>query len=209
MAETYNPRNAARIARIKREVHLLRVLEDFGYQVRTDSGDREQQFPCDLHGDGRDSKPSARVYPGEGGDQHWYCWACAKSRDAIETAREKMGLSFMDAITYLERRYNLPFLPWDDNWRPPPSMKDEISQGLRNDSTFADDVKALKRTLDMLTQDRELPMRKILGLWEAFDKVVYLVTDPDAFPKMSEYQGRLALARVTAKITDTIKNGVS
>lgn len=65
-------RSKQRVERIKKEIPIIAVLASFGYQVRSDGGDREQQFPCDLHGDGQDNKPSARVYPDS---QQFYCVA--------------------------------------------------------------------------------------------------------------------------------------
>ncbi len=62
-------RSKQRADRIRAEVPILEVLATYGYRV-TVGGDREQQFQCDLHGDGKDGKPSARVYPDEG---HWFC----------------------------------------------------------------------------------------------------------------------------------------
>ena len=61
-----------RVARIRKAISLARVLEDYGYEVRAYDSDREQQFSCDLHGDGMDNTPSARVYP----DNWFYCFGC-------------------------------------------------------------------------------------------------------------------------------------
>ena len=61
-----------RAARIREEIPITAVLADYGYDVRDDGGDREQQFPCNMHGDGYDVKPSARVYPESAS---WYCVA--------------------------------------------------------------------------------------------------------------------------------------
>ena len=75
-------RSERRAERIRSEVPIERVLALYGYEVRTEGGSREQQFRCDLHGDGTDNKPSARCYPSS---NTWYCWACNQSRDAIQT----------------------------------------------------------------------------------------------------------------------------
>ena len=75
-----------RAQRIKELIPIEQVLSDYGYAVHSDLGEREQQFSCDLHGDGSDNRPSARVYPET---SSWYCFACSKARDAIATAQEK------------------------------------------------------------------------------------------------------------------------
>lgn len=89
--------------RIKKHVPITQFLYDYGYLQSPD--DREQQFRCDLHGDTRDRKPSARVYADEG---HAYCFACNKSRDVIGWTMEREGLEFNAACTFLERKYELP-----------------------------------------------------------------------------------------------------
>lgn len=42
------------------------------------------------------------------------CFACSEVRDTVDTVRIKEGLSFMDAVKFLENLYNLPPLPWED-----------------------------------------------------------------------------------------------
>lgn len=67
-------RAEAASTRIREEIPILQVLQSYGYHVRADAGDREQQFSCDMHGTGRDNKPSARVYPAS---NSWYCVSVA------------------------------------------------------------------------------------------------------------------------------------
>lgn len=71
----------ARADRIREKIPIVQLLEDFGYGVRASGGDREQQFSCNLHGDGQDNKPSARVYPDS---DSWYCVHVA---DRVLTSR--------------------------------------------------------------------------------------------------------------------------
>ena len=90
--------------RIRAEVPIVDVLYDYGYRVHPDGEDREQQFSCDLHGDGSDTKPSARVYPESAS---FHCFACGRSRDAITLVREKEGVEFWQAVKMLEAKHNL------------------------------------------------------------------------------------------------------
>ena len=101
--------------RIRAEVPIVDVLYEYGYHVHPDGEDREQQFSCDLHGDGADTKPSARVYPDSAS---FHCFACGRSRDAITLVREKEGIDFWPAVKALEARYGLDPLPWEGPEEP-------------------------------------------------------------------------------------------
>lgn len=168
-----------RADRIRSIIPIQRVLADYGYQV--DAGyNGEQQFSCDLHGDGMDGKPSARVYPDTASA---YCFACDRTRDAIEVVREKEGIDFWAALKVLEARYNLPTLPWDDDDKTEAQQREEAKQQgaetqvaavLDTSRTFAEDKATLERHLIGLTTDRDLPMRVLLGYWEAFDKITLM-----------------------------------
>ena len=189
-----------RADRIREKIPIQQVLAGYGYPIEA-GYDGEQQFPCDLHGDGIDNKPSARVYPDS---NSWYCFSCDRARDAIETCREKEGKGFWDAVKTLEARYNLPRLPWDDEdhaeWESREKRRvhpiSEIRAILDPNKTFEDDRKRLFRLLDGLSTDRDLPMRTLLSLWEAYDKVVYLFNKN----ALTEEVGRQALAKIRLRI---------
>jgi len=170
---------------------MAKVLSDYGYHVRPDGGDREQQFSCDLHGDGHDNKPSARVYPESSSA---YCFACGRSRDAIQWAMEKEGLEFWDALKVLEERYRLPPLPWedgDDDARAP-LISSQIEVALDPTTTFAADSDRLSRLLDILTEERECSMAEILSAWEAFDAVCWGMTEGG----WNERRGKVAIEKI-------------
>ena len=157
-------RSERRATRIREDVRIDRVLAAYGYAVQIDV-DREQQFSCDLHGDGTDSKPSARCYPA---NNAWYCWACARSRDAVQTVREKEGLGFLAALDKLERDYGLSPLPWEDGDNEA-APKDPVSEVL--DAPYVDPVRdRAERYLKALTVERSEPLPKVLKLWEVFDR---------------------------------------
>ena len=154
---SYQERNRKRRSRIKRVVPLDEVLEAYGYAVRS-GFDSEQQFSCDLHGDGNDSKPSARYYPES---LSWHCFACGRSRDVISTVMEKEGLSFTAAMTTLENRFSLPELPWDTEEVVPDKV--DIQPHFRR----------VERLLKNLTDEKDLPMGVTLSFWEAYDFVSF------------------------------------
>jgi hypothetical protein len=199
-----NPRTQRRLERIKDEVDILSLLEEFGFHVRGDM-DREQQFSCRLHGDGRDSRPSARVYPET---QSWHCWACQKSRDAVSTVREVHNLGFMEAVKWLEGKYGLPelpFLPGDTVYRPKAAdtVVEEALAPLQQGRTFEQDAKVVGGLIDMATSDRMLSLERTTAFWDAFDRVVYLVTGKGQ--SLPEVQGRVALEKIRTRIMAEIK----
>lgn len=170
-------RSKARADRIRSEVSLLDVLASYGYNVHSDGGDREQQFSCDLHGDGQDSKPSARVYPET---QRWYCFACATSRDAIQTVREKEGLDFHAACDHIEKRYNLPTLAWEEGVRPKTVAEDLEDSFLVPDTTPQDWKARIDTILKSTTREKSLPLDVLLGFWEECDRLgSYMDLNPE------------------------------
>jgi hypothetical protein len=161
--------------RIRVEIPLIRVLEDYGYQVDSRGEDREQQFSCDLHGDGNDTKPSARVYP-DGGQ--FFCFACGSSRDAVALVQEKEGVEFWQAVRVLEQRYNLEPLPWDPTAdERPATVAEEVEQALDRTELPEQALERVARFVDNLTRERSLTPQKCAGLWEAHDRVAALHRD--------------------------------
>lgn len=146
---------------------MVRVLADYGYKVHPGGQYQEQQFPCDLHGDGRDNKPSARVYPVT---NQWFCFACNRSRDVVETVRVKEGLDFLDALNFIETKYELPLVPWEEGDHPTPKEAPDLGSG-----EYEQVVKAYVAALTAVTEDRLLPMDTVTSHWEAFDKLQYTV----------------------------------
>jgi DNA primase len=163
-----------RLERIKQDIPIVEVLRDYGYAVRVDSGQREQQFSCNLHGDGKDGKPSARVYPGS---NSWYCFACDRTRDAVATVREREGIGFKEALQLLEHKFNLPPLPWEDEEprQEGISLALQLDQSISPTKTFEDARREVVSLLDMLTIDRTLPLDDILPFWEGLDQLTHKV----------------------------------
>lgn len=147
-----------RADRIKEKIPLLDVLAYYGYDVGT-SEDREYQFRCDLHGDGSDNAPSARVYPST---NTWYCFACGRVRDSIATVMEKEGLDFSNACKALEIKFELPVWTWEER-DPFAEVEEQVEQA-------GDHLK--KRLHSMLldnTKGRVLSYEQSLKFWEAYN----------------------------------------
>ena len=160
-------RSKARADRIRELIDISQVLSDYGYFIQIGA---EHQFSCDLHGDGFDGKPSARVYPESAS---WYCWACDKTRDAVETVRAKEGIGFMEAMKLLERRYQLPPLPWDDERDSKPVVTNPFEETYNRTRSYEEERKLAWQYLDEQTHDRDLPMALLMGLWEGYDMICY------------------------------------
>ena len=183
-----------RADRIREVVPIIQVLADYGYHVNAAGDDREQQFSCDLHGDGSDGKPSARAYPSS---NSWYCFACGRPRDAIQTCREKEGHDFWAAIKILEARYRLPALPWEDEVEAPHvnTLNENLKDSLRSDYTYEEERTRVERFLQIATEEREVPMMTVLAMWEAFDRLVFDVKEGH----LTENRGKAAFESLIQK----------
>lgn len=190
--------------RIQEEIPLVQVLADYGYGVHLDGGDHEQQFSCDLHGDGRDGKPSARLYPE---NNQFFCFACGRSRDAIALVCEKEGVRFWDAVKILEKRYGLDPLPWseDDNKAPPEdTFRAELAAALNPSETPEQAIQRLDRFLLNMCRDRSLTPQRVAGFWEAHDRVVVFLNDGGDRAKAHQMAHR-----VLAAAKDALKEGMA
>jgi hypothetical protein len=159
--------------RIRAEVPIVDVLYGYGYHVHPDGEDREQQFSCDLHGDGADTKPSARVYPDSAS---FHCFACGRSRDAITLVREKEDVEFWQAVKMLESKYGLPPLPWSGpDEKSEPQTVARVSEALRSqDQTVEQVFQRVDRLVDSCCRERAVTPDQCAAWWEAHDKVAYL-----------------------------------
>lgn len=183
--------NRKRAERIRSEISILKVLYDYGYKINPEDF-VPQQFFCDLHGTGFESRASSRVYPE---NNNWYCWGCGKARDAIETVREKEHTSFNGACQILERRYGLPEIDWGSDGEFLEETKDYFSMEKTPD--FSDYKERCNTLLLLETKDRELPMKILLSLWEVFDQIVFLVEKE----RISKEQGIASFEKIKQKIT--------
>ena len=185
--------------RVKQEISIFQVLLDCGYQVQ--DNEYEQQFCCDLHGDGHDVKPSARVYT----DNSWYCYACQVQRDSIATIQAKEEIPYGEAIYYLESKYGLPNLPCEDDdevYQKPRTSIDEINEVYQPQrADYAQDQRRAHAILDSLTKDQDLPLDTMLALWDVHDMVAYKVGKE----LMSEAKGSVAMGKLRLKAIEKVK----
>ena len=192
-----------RADRIREEIPITQVLADYGYTIHADYGG-EQQFSCDLHGDGSDSKPSARVYPDSNSA---YCFACDRTRDAIGYVQEKEGKSFWDAVKALESRYGLGGMEYEDDgegWSqkaPEAGLGAAITEITTTTEPFDKVAKRTRTFLDSLTSGKDLPLGAITRLWEAYDKIMYY-RDKDLLP---EDKGKIGMEKIRLRAFEKLK----
>jgi hypothetical protein len=145
--------------RLKDNVPLDRLLRDYGYDVYLNGSD--QQFKCDLHGSGIETKPSARYYHNT---KTWYCFACGKVRDVVSTVMEKEGMEYGDACRMLEKKYNLAvWKEYEENKieDKPYEMGEEI-----------DWEKRVTNRLKSMTRDKLVELDVVLKFWEVYDIIM-------------------------------------
>lgn len=185
--------------RLRKLVPILKILANYGYRVREDGGLREQQFSCDLHGDGQDQRPSARVYPES---NSWYCWACDRTRDVIQTVQEKEGLTFWPTVRLLERQAGLSPLEAHYSGIKAKNIVNEVTEALNPLRTLDDDIQMVRRFLDSITHDRTLPLDTLLQFWSAFDQIIFMVQGPyhDGGGEWSPDKGRRLLLALLDRV---------
>lgn len=89
--------------KVLKEVDMGRLMVDYGVSFSYDPIKADEaQFRCPFHG--ADNKPSARYYRAT---QSCFCWYCKKRWDVIGFVRDKEKLSYIDALNFLVRRYNV------------------------------------------------------------------------------------------------------
>lgn len=96
--------NPARIEQIEREVIFADLVEDL-------TGRYGSEINCPFHG--TDRTPSFYIYPPARGNNGW-CFGCAPGYQYwshVRFVRELLGYSFPKAVQWIEKQYNLPFIP--------------------------------------------------------------------------------------------------
>ena len=186
-------RSRKRADRIRERVDISEFLSDLGYKVHSHGGHREQQFSGDLHGDGSDNKPSARVYPSS---NSWYCFACSKKRDSITTLMEKKGLNFHEACNLIEQKYGLPPLPYEKE----DSGYSELSFQEKK-STFDGMKNRVNTILNTQRIEKSITLSQYLSLWEVYNMILHKVESE----RMTEDNALQGLEKVKSKVFQYLK----
>lgn len=170
-----------RAERVKEVIPISKVLVHYGYPVDDRDPEREQKFPCDMHGDGVDEGASAKMYA-QSSSNAFYCWGCGRVRDSIALVRDKQNLSFAEAITFLEKMFSLPNLPWEEEDShagttpadKPPSTEKLLGGLLTPKEPVHDILKRVDSFLGGIYLEHSLPVERCAAYWETHDKLRYM-----------------------------------
>ena len=142
-----------------------------------------------------------------GGIKVHNCFACDKTRDAIETVRAKEGLDFWGAVRLLEDRYGLEPLPIDYNETHRTGAVEALGLVLDTGRTFEQDRERMQAFLDARTRDRDLPLEQLLAFWEVFDRVTHMVMLPAGSGEAwAPERGRRMFLELEARINQACKD---
>lgn len=95
---------ALRVKNVNARYSAFQALTDHGIEIPDES--TSYQILCPFHGD--KNKPSARYYSNSGlNSSHFYCFKCKSRMDSVALYAKFQGIKFYDALTSLEKKYNI------------------------------------------------------------------------------------------------------
>lgn len=153
-----------RIRAIKANVPLLEILHKYGYSVNPQYN-QEQQFACNLHGDGSDSRPSARYYSDS---NLTYCFACGKTRSSVDYVSVLEGISLSKACSMLEKAFGLDPIPFEVEET---ETKEENNEKKTQES-FTEIKEKILHILQRIKEERAISEEKFLRLLYLFFRYV-------------------------------------
>lgn len=206
----------ARAENIKKQVTVYDILNYYNVRIRTENA--EVQFPCPLHGDGKDAGYSARAYPPEDGEDYGgtYCWGCHKARDVIEWVKDKESLSFVQAMKLIEEKFSVDNVPniykfFDPAADRQPEEGDE-STSFVNNSRLVQEINSIlssskqgtqifsfiEKKIFRLSQEKkdDLNMSDLLRLYYVLDSVQFDLKQNN----IDEEKAQTILAKLISKI---------
>jgi hypothetical protein len=90
--------------------------------------------------------------------------------------REKENLEFLDAVNLLEKRYNLPPLPWSEE-----DQEESPASETEGESPIVSAEDAYRRVATLLkaaTVEKSLSLDRVLELWEEADRLAVQIRQP-------------------------------
>lgn len=148
------------------------------------------QISCPFHGE--DRRPSARYYPRHGGAYDYvYCFKCKERWDCINLVAKFGGVRFMEALSRLERRFNIKTPQRPEAAGP----VDPVERGSNYESDKWKDVPTMLSVLERkLRRARDkCAMLSFIKFCRVMDAVQYdFEKDGKATPEMSSALRKLA-----------------
>lgn len=152
-----------RIRAIKANVPLLEILHKYGYSVNPQY-DQDQQFSCNLHGDGSDSKASARYYSESNST---YCFGCGKIRSSVDYVSSLEGVSLSKACSMLEKAFGLDPIPFETEETNTKEEEKKINVK-KTQEDFTEIKTKLLPLLQRIKEERAISEEKFLRLLYLF-----------------------------------------
>jgi hypothetical protein len=147
------------------------VLRHFGVALKFTSGDHSEQILCPFHDD---SRPSARVYPSQGGKPSaFYCFTCGgKPKDIFGLWKEFSGdsaMKFTLVLRGLEKAFGIE--------TPEPPKMDYNPEALRGPSEEDLEIKDLLSVCERRLRDAKsnFSMNGFLLVGQCLDRLHYRV----------------------------------
>lgn len=180
------------VEHLQNKVSIADVLIKLGFrEVQTGMGDREQQIPCPLHGDGNDNTYSGRIYPDS---NTYHCFACGSTRDIIQSIRDAKDVTFWQAVRWVEATWNLPAFKAD--FVQQEGIKSRVKKGFAKAEDYEPMRDKVLHQLEMVTRNRRFDMLTTLKLWKVYDMVVWTVEQE----RCSKQAGVRSLQQVQEKL---------
>ncbi len=88
-----------RIEAVKEKVSIFDVAELFNVGIK---GEFDHNISCPFHGE--DRHPSMRIYKDT---NSYYCWACNRSGDVVDMAKEFLEEPFYAAVLHLAEKFGV------------------------------------------------------------------------------------------------------
>lgn len=174
----------ARIAAIHMHVTAHDVLRRNGIDLRY--SDKEEQFSCPFHG--KDTKPSARVYPETArSHSHVWCFVCQQSWDVLSLWRKFNDFTgkFTALLRDIEQTYGIAL---------PESPFEQLADCEAPEDYALDEVKDLLSICDrrLKSARKAFDMQAFFKLSIALDRIRYQVEERTlATPKAKDVLGTI------------------
>jgi len=181
---------------LKSNVSAHDVLRRFGVDLRYGGSEAEEQISCPFHG--RDTDPSARVYPESARSaSHVWCFVCQERWDIFALWKKfnnETDARFTAVLLGLEKAFGIitpegPQVDWSSRRRAGPTEEEEAVISL---------LRVCESRLRQAKSDFD--MRGFLTVGKLLDGLHFNVTNRTIDPEEADKRARLILDKIGEKI---------